>query len=155
MKAGLKQKPGGPPPNETQENPPGEPAARAGLFWQKTLEAGEREEHGGVLRRIKGMFIDYHLGAAKGWVRGGAGSLGEFFDPRSDLYDSDYDALLQDIRRLPEKALDHGMAYMDSDWEHRGAMNAEMAVQAGMWFLRLYLGLGSLAKGLLKGVKKF
>lgn len=142
-------------PDRTSEPvPPENLSEKAKLFWKKTLEAGKREDSLTPLQRTKRVAWDYNVGAVKGWFKGMGRAIKEFIDPRSDFYNPDYEKILADIQDLPETALDHGIDYMEEDWEGRGQMNAEKGIAGGMWVLKIYFGAKGLAQGILKGTKK-
>jgi hypothetical protein len=127
---------------------------KAQLFLRKTLEAGQREDRLAHLQRIKKLLWDYNLGTAKGWIKGMGQALKDFFDPHSDFHNPDYQEIFKDIQQLPDTALDQGIAFMDADWKGRGELNAERAIQGGMWLLKIYFGSKDLGKGILSGAKK-
>ena len=142
------------PTPQPPSSPPKDLSDKAKLFWNKTLEAGIREERLGPLQRAKRITWDYNVGAVKGLFLGMGHAVKEFLDPSSDFYNPDYREIFQDIQHLPDTALDHGIAYMDEDWEGRGRMNAEKSIDGGMWILKIYFGAKGLAQGIFKGAKK-
>jgi hypothetical protein len=127
---------------------------KARLFWQKTLEAGRREEQIPRLHQLKLIAWDANLGAVKGFFKGTGQALKNLIDPRSDFYNPDYREIFKDIQQLPDAALDHGIAYMEEDWKGRGEMNAEKSVAGGIWLLKIYFGAKGLASGIFMGAKK-
>jgi hypothetical protein len=141
-------------PEERPSPAPEDLSHRAQRFWQKTLEAGRREEQRAPLQRAKEIAWDYNVGTTKGWVKGVVYAIKQFINPRSDFHNPDYQKVFRDIEKLPNTALDHGIAYMDQDWEGRGQLNAQRGIEGGMWLLKIYFGAKGLTRGVLKGVKK-
>ena len=142
-------------PNEVKPEPIGTNLSdKVDLLWQKTWEAGQRENALPVSQRIKHILWDYNLGTMKGWIKGIGGVVTGVFNPRSNFYRADYLGILRDIQDLPDTALNHGITFMEKDWAGRGELNAEKSIQGGMWVLKLYLGSKILGQGFVKGAKK-
>jgi len=140
---------------EGSQHPPVGLRDKWNLFWQKTLEAGRQEDRRSTLQRFKGIFWDYNVGQLKGWFRGLGNGLKNFLKPRSSLYTASPQEIFREIKNLPDASLDYGISYMEADWEARGQMNSEKAVEGGMWLLKIYLGLKSVKKGFFKAIGKF
>jgi len=120
------------------------------IFKQATLKAMQRHKEMSFSERLKKQGRDYHIGLAKGYLRGIEAGTGELLTGRSPLINLGPKNLYNKTQTAGEEILDFGIDYMNADYKTRGELAGKATIKTAIWIV----GLRNLVSGFKKLGKK-